>query len=86
MSEKAAPPKASPNDQTSSLGKVLYFRRRRHRSHSFLVHVVSVKEEYCTAFNDLDEALDFMEDEEARHPGVDCHLFQWVPTEDHESV
>jgi len=60
--------------------KIVFFRRKTAEAGAFLVYVDSTKEKYCTAFNELEEALDFMEEQE-RDLGTVCSLFQQVPVE-----
>lgn len=74
-----APPK---NHQA----KLLYFRRRRFETSPFLVHVINAREEYCSNFSELNDALDFMEKIEETDAGTDCHLFQLIPMEDSDGL
>jgi len=67
-------PKSSSNSKTNA-GNIVYFRKRASRAAAFLVYVEEATEIYCSAFENLDEALDFMETKED-DMAVACHLFQ----------
>ena len=67
-------PKSSANSK-SSASSIVYFRKRTSRAAAFLVYVEEASEIYCSSFESLDEALDFMETKED-DLAVACHLFQ----------
>jgi len=58
--------------------RVIYFRRRKSQAENFLVFVEKGAEEYCCPFEELEEALQFM-DEEQKDLAVVCTLFQQLP-------
>lgn len=58
--------------------RVIFFRRRKSQAENFLVFVEKGSEEYCCPFEDLEDALNFMEDEE-KELSVVCTLFQQLP-------
>lgn len=67
---------AAPNEPN-----IVYFRRRKAHVEPILVYVNSHKESYCTPFSGLDEALDFIEEQE-QDASIVCHLFQQIPLDE----
>jgi len=62
-------------------GKIFFFRRKPTQAQPFLVYVEDRGQTYCMPFEELDEALDYM-DEKEEDLGASCCLFQQIITEE----